>query len=153
MSASEETLKSAPVVKPTAPILNRFLDSISSVRVGVVTLCLLVIMAMTGMLIMQQEVEGFEQYYVSLTPAEKLAFGYLGLFDIYHSWYFNALLLFLSLNIILASIDHFPEAWSYLVEPKLTATKAWLLNRREHVSTQIVGTTDEAVERVKAAFS
>src|SRR4051794_11604983 len=113
MSASEETLKTAPIVKPTAPVLNRFLDAISSVRVGVVTLCFLVFFAMVGMVIMQQEVEGFEQYYISLTPAENLMGGYLGLFDVYHSWYFNALLLFLSLNIILASIDHFPEAWSY----------------------------------------
>src|SRR4051812_13242146 len=117
MSASQETINPRPVVRPTTPILNRFLDSISSVRVGVVTLCMLVVLAMAGMLIMQQEVEGFEQYYVSLTPAERLVFGYLGLFDVYHSWYFNALLLFLSLNIILASIDRFPEAWSYVVAP------------------------------------
>src|SRR5260221_705784 len=118
MSASEETIKARPIVRPTAPILNRALDAVSSVRVGVVTLCMLVVLAMTGMLIMQQEVEGFEHYYVSLTPAERLVFGDLGLFNVYHSWYFNFLLLFLSLNIILASIDRFPSAWSYIVKPK-----------------------------------
>jgi len=107
---------------------------------------------MVGMVIMQQEVEGFEQYYISLTPAEKLMGGYLGLFDVYHSWYFNALLLFLSLNIILASIDHFPEAWSYLVQPKLTATKDWLMNRREHAAYAMHSGEDEAIEKIKQVF-
>ena len=149
MSASEETIKHAPVVKPTAPILNRFLDWISSVRVGVVTLCCLVILAMAGMLIMQQEVEGFEQYYVSLTPAERIVLGKLGLFDIYHSWYFNALLLFLSLNLILASIDRFPEAWTYIVKPKLTATRDWLLNRRSHATYELDGSAAEHKAKIE----
>jgi cytochrome c biogenesis protein len=105
MSAVEESIKSAPAAKRhSAPVLTRFLDFISSVRFGVVQLCILVVLAMTGMLILQQNVEGFDAYYVSLTPAEKIVFGYLGLFDIYHTWYFNAMLLMLSLNIIISYI-------------------------------------------------
>ncbi|MCV4614492.1 cytochrome c biogenesis protein ResB, partial [Escherichia coli] len=77
----------------------------------------------------QQNVQGFDSYYASLTPAEKIVFGYLGFFDIYHTWYFNFLLLFLSLNIILASIDRFPSAWSYIRKPKTSATEKWLLSR------------------------
>src|SRR5258708_5333996 len=126
MSAAEETLRAKEVFRPKSdPILNRLIDFLSSVRLGVFTLCVLVVLAMIGMLIMQQNVQGFDTYYPSLTPAEKLVFGYLGFFDIYHSWYFNALLLFLSLNLILASIDHFPPSWSYVVAPKVTATKEW----------------------------
>jgi len=133
MSAAEEVINSERVsAVPRVPVLNRFLDYISSVRLGVVVLCILVVLSMIGMLIMQQDVEGFDAYYVSLTPAEKLVFGHLGLFDIYHSWYYLAMLLFLSLNIVLASIDRFPSAWSYIVKPKLDATRGWLLNRRRH---------------------
>jgi len=133
MSAAEEVINSERVsAVPRVPVLNRFLDYISSVRLGVVVLCILVVLSMIGMLIMQQDVEGFDAYHVSLTPAEKLVFGHLGLFDIYHSWYYLAMLLFLSLNIVLASIDRFPSAWSYIVKPKLDATRGWLLNRRRH---------------------
>ncbi len=108
MSAVEESIETRPVVKrKTAPILNRVLDFVSSVRFGVVQLCILVVFAMAGMLILQQNVDGFDAYYISLTPAEKTVFGSLGLFDIYHSWYFNLILLSLSLNLILASIDRF----------------------------------------------
>ena len=131
MSTAEETLKSQPAVKrKSAPVLNRALDFLSSVRFGVVQLCILVVLAMTGMLVLQQNVQGFDAYYFSLTPAEKMVFGKLGLFDIYHSWYFNFLLLSLSLNIILASIDRFPSVWKgYFTRPKVTASKNWLLNR------------------------
>src|SRR6476646_4767543 len=127
MSTAEETLKSQPgASSKSIPVLNRVLDFISSVRVGVVQLCVLVVFAMIGMLIVQQSVGGFDTWYVGLTPAEKMVWGYLGFFDIYHSWYFNLILLSLSLNIILASIDRFPSTWTaYIKEPKLTETRDW----------------------------
>ena len=144
MSAVEESIEPRPIVRrKTAPILNRMLDFVSSVRFGVFQLCILVVLAMAGMLILQQNVEGFDAYYISLTPAEKIVFGSLGLFDIYHSWYFNLMLLSLSLNIILASIDRFPSAWSYIVKPKLKATKKWLLARKENTTFEF---PDESVD-------
>ncbi len=154
MSAAEETIKSGSISqRKTTPFMNRALDVISSVRVGVFQLCLLVILAMAGMLILQQNVQGFDAYYVSLTPAEKLVFGYLGLFDIYHSWYFNLLLLSLSLNIVLASIEHFPTAWKYIVEPKLTATRDWLLNHKANdVFTFDSKSESDVAEKVKRLF-
>jgi cytochrome c biogenesis protein len=156
MSAVQETITQRPATKRrSAPILNRILDFISSVRVGVVVLCILVVLAMTGMLIMQANVEGFDAYYVSLTPAEKAVYGGLGLFDIYHSWYFYLALLFLSLNIILASIDRFPSAWSYVVKPKLQATRQWLLARRDHDTIEtdrdVDGVILEVQSKMKAA--
>lgn len=155
MSAAEETLKASEVAKPkSVPILNRALDFLSSVRVGVVLLCVMVVLAMIGMLIMQQNVVGFESYYAGRTPAEKLVFGYLGFFDIYHSWYFNAMLLVLSLNIVLASIDHFPTAWEYLARPKITATKDWLQGRKQHNVVSIYAANEkEAAEQIKTAFA
>src|SRR5258708_38704000 len=125
----------------------------SSVRVGVVQLCFLVALAMTGMLILQQNVPGFDAYYVSLTPAEKLVFGSLDLFDIYHSWYFNLVLLTLSLNIILASIDRFPSAWSYISDPKLTATRDWLQKQKDNASIGFDSPSEaEAAAKIKKVF-
>ncbi|MEO6051498.1 MAG: cytochrome c biogenesis protein ResB [Pyrinomonadaceae bacterium] len=151
MSTAEEAIKSRPAARrKSAPVLNRALDFVSSVRFGVFQLCILVVLAMTGMLILQQNVQGFDAYYVSLTPAEKTVFGSLGLFDIYHSGYFNLVLLSLSLNIILASIDRFPSAWSYVVKPKLKATKGWLLARQSHAILQFPDLSiDEVVAKVK----
>ncbi len=122
MSVAEETLKeqAREVSKQqTAPIVNRVLDFLSSVRFGVVLLCILVLLSLVGMLIIQQNVNGFDAYFASLTPAEKIVYGTLGLFDIYHSWYFNFLLLVLLLNFLLVLFYLFPLFWQFISNPKL----------------------------------
>lgn len=154
MSAAEETIKQQPVTtRRTTPLFNRALDFLSSVKFGVVQLCVLVVLSMIGMVIVQQNVQGFDSYYVSLTPSEKLVFGYLGFFDIYHSWYFNVLLLLLSLNIVLASIDRFPTAWKYIIEPKLTATREWLANQKSTATLEIHASSEaEAASKIAKVF-
>ena len=75
MSAAEETIKPLADKKArtkSTPFLNRTLDFLSSVRFGVVQLCILVLLSMTGMIIIQQNVNGFDAYFASLTPAEKI---------------------------------------------------------------------------------
>src|SRR5829696_1554379 len=154
MSAVEETINNRGVIRPrTKPIGDKFLDFVSSVRLGVTLLCILVILSMIGMLIIQQNVDGFDAYYASLTPAEKLIYGWLGFFDIYYSWYFKILLLVLSLNIILASIDRVPSAWSYISKPKLTATRGWLLNQPQHEIIEEHGTDEsDRAEKIRSVF-
>lgn len=156
MSVTEETIDkiAKAAAKPSVPIGNRILDFMSSVRFGVSLLIALVLLSFLGMLIVQQNVNGFETFYLSLTPAEKTVFGWLGLFDVYHSWYFLGLLLLLSLNIVLASIDHFPAAWKYISEPKLWATRGWLLKQKEKAIIKIEGSDkNEIAEKVKTVFA
>lgn len=153
MSAAEETIKAGEAPKAGTPIIDRGLDAVSAVRFGVVLLCILVALCMLGMLIIQQNVQGFDAYFASLTPAERIVFGALGLFDIYHSWYFNLLLLVLSLNIILASIDRFPTAWKYIKKPKVTATREWLLQQSNNTVIQTERlSVDELVQAARQAF-
>lgn len=154
MSAAEDTIKPSPETRrQTAPVLNRVLDFLSSVQFGIAQLIILVILSMIGMLVLQQNVQGFDAYYVSLTPAEKLVFGRLGFFDIYHSWYYNLLLLTLSLNIILASIDRFPSAWAYIRDPKRTATRNWLLAQSSNDTIEFGQENDRSVaQKVMSVF-
>jgi cytochrome c biogenesis protein len=159
MSAAEETIKEGVKeagAKPSArskPIVNRLVDRLSTVRLGVIFLSIMIFLAMVGMLVMQQSVEGFEAYYAGLTPSEKLVGSWLGIFDIYHSWYFNLLLLMLSLNIILASIDHFPGAWSYVARKKLTASPLFLSGQPAYAVVELSGASEaEVTEKIKRAF-
>lgn len=156
MSTAEETLRknTREISKPaSAPIFNRVLSFISSVRLGVVWLCLLVVFAMIGMLIVQQNVNGFDAYYASLTPAEKYVYAALGFFNVYYSWYFMTLLLLLSLNIVLASIDHIPTAWSYIKKPKLSATRGFLLRQKQNTILQIEAANErEIAEKIGEVF-
>lgn len=161
MSAAEET-KGKVSVKPTwqnslaGSVSNGvtwLLNLLSSVRFGVSLLVLLVIASMIGMLIMQQNVEGFDKYYPELTPSQQMLYGALGWFDIYHVWYFNALLLVLSLNIVLASIDRFPKAWTFVSRPKLDASANWLRGQEQNAVLKLQGESRQTVaERLRAAL-
>jgi cytochrome c biogenesis protein len=157
MSAVQETHNQVKVSRATKPgasarVINRAMSLLSSVRFGILLLILLAAACMIGMLIMQQSVQGFDKYYSELTPAQKLVYGGLGFFDIYHTWYFNALLMTLSLNIILASIDRFPGTWRYISRKKLDASRAYVLNQKPCDTLTVEGESKEFVaERVSAA--
>ena len=157
-SKSEAALRqpiAAPAVKSASPsYVTSVLNLLSSVRLGVALLVLLAAACMLGMLIVQQNVQpDFERYYAALTPAQKIIYGKLGFFDIYHVWYFNALLLLLSLNIVLASIDRFPSAWTYVSRKKLDASARWLRGQEKSASFVSTGESREEVAgRVAAAF-
>jgi hypothetical protein len=136
MSAVRETpsrVLSEPVAAPRsrASFATSAMDLLSSVRFGVALLVLLAAACMVGMLIMQVNVEGFGKYYAELSPSQRLLYGKLGFFDIYHAWYFNALLLVLSLNIILSSVDHLPKAWTYVSRKKTDASAHWLRGQEQ----------------------
>src|ERR1051325_469325 len=137
MSAIRET-RTKPLAKTAAQdkvgFGTRAMDLLGSVRFGVVLLVLLAAACMVGMLVMQVNVDGFAKYYAALTPSQQLLYGALGFFDIYHSWYFNALLLVLSLNIILSSMDYFPKAWTYVSRKKLEASSHWLSGQEQHAA-------------------
>ena len=129
MSTVEDKLLTqiaTPGQKKKESFLSGFLRIACSVRIGVILLCLLGLACLIGMLIMQQNVDGFENYYAALTPAQRLLYGKLGFFNIYHAWYFNALICLVSISIILASIDRFPKTWKYISKPQITVPMRWL---------------------------
>ena len=152
-SAQPVSKTETQIRRKKAPIFNRMLDFVSSVKLGVSLLCILVFLSFLGMIIIQQNVQGFDAYFASLTPAEKTVYGNLGLFDIYYSWYFKLLLLFLSLNIVLASIDRFPTAWSYISRPKKDGSRDWLLRQQQSSELQFSSqSTEAAANEISSAF-
>lgn len=147
---SEETVTDTSVnlqvkTKVAESLVSRFLKLLCSVRLGVILLVLLGLACMIGMLVMQENVDGFENYYASLTPSQQLVYGKLDFFDIYHAWYFNALLALLSLNIILASIDRFPKTWAVISKPKPHPPVRWLKDQKQTDSFDLSGSSKEEI--------
>lgn len=147
-SSSDHSTKA----KSGEPFLSRFLRLLCSVKFGVTLLVLLGLACLIGMLIMQQNVDGFDRYFADLTPAQRLVYGSLGFFDIYHAWYFNALLAILSMNIILASIDRFPKTWLFVSKPNVTVPVRWLREQKQTSEFRLNGTKDEAVALISGAM-
>lgn len=138
--------------KRSESILDKFLGLLSSVRFGLVMLGLLLCCCMIGMIVMQVNVEGFQKYYNSITPAQRLIFGALGLFDIYHAWYFSLLLAITGLNIILASIDRFPAAWQYVVKPKLSASPKFIAAQMFNAEWEGHDRPEGVAEKIRSAW-
>ena len=107
-------------------MLDATLRFLSSVKVGVFLLAVLIVASVLGTVIIQKGTSGFTEYYASLLPAERELYEFLGLLDIYHTRWFNLLLLTVSLNIVLASIDYFPAAWRYVRKPIVKVNQAFI---------------------------
>jgi cytochrome c biogenesis protein len=144
-TANEIIVNSPAQEKTGESLFSRFLKLLCSVRFGIILLIAVGLLCFLGMVIMQQNLEGFERYYAELTPAQRLVYGSLGLFDIYHSWYFNALLLILSFNIVLSSIDRFPKTWTFISKPKLDASLRWLKHQEQNAAFETSGESARAV--------
>ena len=156
MSTVEDKLLTqiaAPERRKKDSQLSAFLRLACSVRLGVTLLCLLGLACLIGMLIMQQSVDGFENYYAALTPAQRLLYGKLGLFNIYHAWYFNALICMVSINIILASIDRFPKTWKYVSKPQVTVPLRWLEQQKLSSNIESDQNADALRLRVKSLLT
>lgn len=155
MSALEEVATPGVAVQAKhhkKSIVARFLDTMCSVRLGVTLLVLLGLACLVGMLVMQQNVDGFDRYFAELTPAQRLVYGYLGFFNIYHVWYFNALLAVLSLNIVLASIDRFPKTWAIVSKPNLTVPVRWLREQKQTAEVEIPGEVEKVASHLADAM-
>ena len=146
-TADQITINQAVAQKSDKSLFARFMKTLCSVRFGIILLIALGLLCFLGMIIMQQNVDGFEAYYAQLTPAQKLVYGSLGLFDVYHSWYFNAILLVLSFNIVLSSIDRFPKTWTFVSKPKLDASKRWLKGQAQNAEFETTAEDRDALVR------
>ncbi|PLX93027.1 MAG: cytochrome c biogenesis protein ResB [Desulfuromonas sp.] len=94
-------------------------DFFCSLKLTIITLILLAISSIIGTVIQQnRSPEEYLQYYGETTYK---IFETLQFFDMYHSWWFLALLGLFSLNLICCSIKRFPRVWKTVTVPVLTA--------------------------------
>ncbi|HEU0184119.1 MAG TPA: cytochrome c biogenesis protein ResB [Blastocatellia bacterium] len=72
--------------------------------------------------------------------------------DIYHAKFFSLMSALLSLNFILASIDHLPKAWGYILRKQVTASPTFAMAQgfREKIELPLLG-RGQLIERAAAA--
>lgn len=91
-----------------------------SVKLTVVLLLSLAVTSIIGTLVPQNA--SAEAYFNKYGAFLYRLFDILNIFDMYHSWWFQLLLLLLTLNIIVCSIDRLNSTWK-LIFPKKTSFK------------------------------
>ncbi|HUM07174.1 MAG TPA: cytochrome c biogenesis protein ResB [Terriglobales bacterium] len=89
----------------------------AAIKTGVVLLILVVIFAVVGTVILQRPVTEPDEMQRAYSPQALRILDTVGLTDVFHSWWFVTLMLLVSLSIIAASIERFPNAWRYYARP------------------------------------
>ena len=83
------------------------IDFLASIKLSVVILLLLATTSIIGTLLPQNQSP--EEYLHSLGEMRYRLFDFFDLFDMYHSWWYQFLLLFLSVNLIVCSIKRIAQ--------------------------------------------
>jgi cytochrome c biogenesis protein len=97
--------------------INKILQSLSSVKTGVILLIVVVIASAIGTVVLQRPTSEADQIERTYSPQMLVWLDRLGLTDVFHSWWFAMLLALVATSIILVSIDRFPRAWKVLTRP------------------------------------
>ena len=89
----------------------------ASIQTGVVLLILVVILAAAGTVVLQRPATEAGEMQTAYSPHVLRFLDALGLTDVFHAWWFIGLLALVSVTIIAASIDRFPNSWRYFSRP------------------------------------
>jgi len=92
-------------------------QTMSSIKTGVILLILTVIFSAAGTVVLQRPTADADDIQRAYSPQMLRILDFLGLTDVFHSWWFVLLLVLVSLSIIAASIDRFSNSWRYFARP------------------------------------
>src|SRR6266700_6830623 len=89
----------------------------ASIKTGVVLLILVVILSAAGTVVLQRPVTDPEEMQRAYSAQALRVLDVVGLTDVFHARWFVVLMVLVSLSIVAASIDRFPNAWRYYSRP------------------------------------
>jgi len=93
-------------------------DFFSSVKLAIFLLLTLAVTSIVGTIIEQQQDP--EKYLMEYGETTYKILKFLGFTDVYHSWWYVALLTLLAVNLIVCSIKRLPKIWKVAMEPRKT---------------------------------
>ncbi len=92
-------------------------QTLGAIKTGVVLLILVVILSAAGTVILQRPTTEPDELQRAYSPQILRVLNAVGLTDVFHAWWFVLLLALVSLSIVAASVQRFPNAWRYFSRP------------------------------------
>jgi len=92
-------------------------QTLAAIKTGVILLILVVILSAAGTVILQRPATDADEMQRAYSPQVLRLLDGLGLTDVFHAWWFVMLLSLVSLSILAASVQRFPNAWRYFSRP------------------------------------
>lgn len=122
------------------------------------TLFLLISLALTsiiGTVLPQGQVP--PEYVARISPLKLQIYSKLGFFDMYHSWWFIALLYIFSLNLVCCSVKRLPHVFKFISEPMLVLgdaqRNAFSLKQEIKFSAPLESAREKLADFLKGGFS
>jgi len=115
-------------------------QTLSSIKTGVVLIILVVIFSAAGTVILQRPMTDPDDMQRAYSPAMLRLLDATGLTDVFHARWFVALLVLVSLCIIAASVERFPNAWRFFARPYKSPDETF---RRVLPTQALIPVTDE----------
>ena len=100
-------------------------QTLGAIKTGVILLILVVMLSAAGTVILQRPATEADEMQRAYSPQVLRLLDVLGLTDVFHAWWFVLLLSLVSLSIIAASIQRFPNAWRYFSRPYKSPDEAF----------------------------
>jgi cytochrome c biogenesis protein len=100
-----------------ASLPRKIWQTLAAIKTGVVLLILVVVLSAAGTVILQRPATEAEEMQRAYSPHVLRLLDGLGLTDVFHAWWFVLLLSLVSLSIIAASVQRFPNAWRFFSRP------------------------------------
>ena len=97
--------------------IGKIWQTFSAIKTGVILLIVTVIVAAAGTLILQRPATDPDEIQRAYSPQMLRLLDGFGLTDVFHAWWFVLLLALVSLSIIAASIERFPNSWRFYSRP------------------------------------
>jgi cytochrome c biogenesis protein len=112
-------------------------QTLGAIKTGVILLILVVILSAAGTVILQRPATDAEEMQRSYSPHMLRILDGVGLTDVFHAWWFVLLLVLVSLSIIAASIQRFPNAWRFYSRPYKSPDENFRKALANHAEVQI----------------
>lgn len=97
--------------------IRKIWQTFSSIKTGVVLLITVVVLSAAGTVVLQRPITEPDEMQRAYSPQLLRILDAVGLTDVFHAWWFVTLMLLVSVNIVAASIDRFPNAWRHFARP------------------------------------
>jgi cytochrome c biogenesis protein len=92
-------------------------QTLGAIKTGVILLILVVILSAAGTVILQRPATDADEMQRAYSPGMLRLLDALKLTDVFHAWWFVLLLVLVSLSIVAASIQRFPNSWRFYARP------------------------------------
>jgi cytochrome c biogenesis protein len=92
-------------------------QKLSSIKTGVVLLITVVMLSAAGTIVLQRPVTEPDEMQRAYSPQVLRILDAVGLTDVFHAWWFVTLMLLVSVSIVAASVERFPNAWRCYARP------------------------------------